>query len=1253
MMPAAYEATASSPEPARPNRAHAPPHDTESLRLAIQDLATTHLRRYPRGAEYLRRLNELDRQRKQLAEHGAAADANELDRVAAAIDELGCEALLANPLLDFDRILVLKRQFPRPADARAALGNELGVGSLNAFTSDTIPRQGVWQDELAALSELRRGVKCQTLYAAPNRQTIIDPDLHFDGDRVLFARQGDREANWRLFEIAVDGQRLRQVSPDDGDDVGHFDPCYLPDGSIIFASTAVYQGLPCTFGAHHMVCLYRLDPGSGSIRQLTFEQDSDWCPTVLADGRVLYLRWEYTDQSHANSRMLFTMNPDGTEQREYRGRDSWFPGSFFHARPIPGHPRQVIGVAGGHHDVPRSGRLLILDPGLGRSDAAGIVQEVPGRGRPVVPLVRDRLIGDHFPQFLMPYPLSEKYFLVAAKPRRDSLWGIYLVDVFDNITLIHEQEGTALLEPIALRAVPKPPVIADRTKPDSDSCTVTIEDVYAGPGLEGVPRGTVKKLRVIEYYFSRRGMGALYGTLGADGPWDVKRILGTVPVADDGSAHFVMPANTSVTLQPLDERGQSLQLMRSWMVGMPGEKVSCIGCHTRPNEAPRARLAAAIQRPPSQITEWNGPPRGFGYVREVQPVLDRYCVSCHGGATPASGNALPDLRGGAMLSDWSTQMSGHWPGGGKFSRSYWELQRFVRRPGIEGDRRMFTPLDYHVSTTELGQLLRKGHHGVALDAQSHERLAAWIDLNAPYYGTWGEIPQFDRGYGTVNHQHLAAVNERALELRRKYVPAGPFVDYEAIPATPPYDATPVAPRSVSEPAGGETSCPDWPFSAAAAVRVQRDTTPSGAEPARTVSIAPPETRAPTAARYVRIEAGPARWLSLAEVQVFVAGRNVALGKQPTQSSTQYGGEALRAVDGVVDGVFAGGSVTHTGDALAEYWELDLLTTLPIERIEIWNRTDTAGDRLSAAEVQFLDAARNVVWRRSLGDRVGDRVTLGNAPAPNLPLAWIPPGEFLMGSTTGHADERPRHRVKVERGFWLGRHEISNAMYRLFDPAHESRTEDRHGYQFGVTGYDLDRPEQPVVRVSWQEATAFCEWLSRRTGRKFVLPTEAQWEWACRAGTESDFSFGDRGADFSSHANFGDAMLANFAGDPYTQDWRAAAMKHPNQYDNWIPQDARFNDGGFISEDVAKYAPNPWGLRNMHGNVWEWTRSAYRPYPHRDDDERDEAMSDVSVERVARGGSWYDRPLRGTSSFRLPYPAYQRVYNLGFRVVCEE
>ena len=1082
-----------------------------SLQLAIADLTATFGSRYPDGASFGKRLDELKRQEPavQLArargDAAGLATASEFDN---ALARLRSEALLANPLLDCDRIMVLRRQFPDPKAARQAMGAQLGVGSLNAHTSDDIARQDCWNDELSVISNLRGQPGCTTLYNPGGKQTIIDPVLHFDGSRVLFAKQGTKEKNWRLFEIGADGQGLHQVTPDDGGDVAHFDPCYLPDGRIIFASTAVYQGLPCEFGAQAMVCLYQMDPVTQKIRQLTFEQDSDWCPTMLPDGGVLYQRWEYTDQSHSNSRMLFRMNPDGTAQREVRGSGSWFPGSFFYAKAIPGESNQLIGVAGGHHGTPRSGRLLILDPSQGRRDGQGIVQEIPGWGKKVEPIVRDRLVDGVWPQFLMPCPLSSKYHLVAAKLGPDSLWGIYLVDVFDNITLVKEAEGEALLWPVAMRKVPVPPVIPDRVNLSTNEATVLISDIYSGPGLKGTLRGTVKNLRVIEYYFSRRGFGGLYGTLGMDGPWDVKRILGTVPVDADGSAHFSIPANTPLSLQPLDDHGQALQLMRSWFVGMPGEVVSCTGCHEAQNDSAVNKPLLAALRKPSPIKPWYGPARGFSFVREVQPVLDKYCVSCHDGTKPDR----PCLRGGDMLTDWSSQLAGRWDGGGKFTKSYYELQRFVRRPGIEGDRRMFTPLDFHFSSMELGQMLRKGHHGVTLDGEAHERLAAWADLNAPFYGTWGEIPQFCKD--PAGAQRLAAVNRRAAELQHKYVPSGPHPDYEVIPETPKYDITPVKPASDSITPTVAPTCPGWPLRETDAVRIQKASAPRG-EPEQTVNL-----------------------------------------------------------------------------------------------------TNKDADI-------------------------------------SLRLVWIPPGEFVMGSSDGHRDESPASRVVIPKGYWLGRCEVSNLEFKRFMPEHESREADRHGYQFGIVGYDQDQPDQPAVRVSWEEAMGYCRWLAVKTGRKVTLPTEAQWEWACRAGSATPFWFGDLTSNFSPFANLGDRKLKEFAADTALDNYSAARpMVNPNKYDDWIPRDDRFDDGRLVTATVGKYQANRWGLMDMHGNACEWTRSAYRPYPYNDADGRND-QSPAGVERVARGGSWYDRPQLCTASRRFAYSEHQKVFNVGFRVLIEE
>ena len=166
---------------------------------------------------------------------------------------------------------------------------------------------------------------------------------------------------------------------------------------------------------------------------------------------------------------------------------------------------------------------------------------------------------------------------------------------------------------------------------------------------------------------------------------------------------------------------------------------------------------------------------------------------------------------------------------------------------------------------------------------------------------------------------------------------------------------------------------------------------------------------------------------------------------------------------------------------------------------------------------------------------------------------------------------------------------------------------------------------------------FCQWLSKQTGERVSLPTEAQWEYACRSGTATLLSYGDLDTDFSPSANMADVTIRQLA----YQGWRP---KPPDL----VPRDRRFNDRALVAVDVGSYQPNPWGLFDMHGNVAEWTRTTYRPYPYDEDDGRN--AIDEPGKRVVRGGSWYDRPLRCRSGFRLSYPEYQRVYNVGFRVV---
>ncbi len=120
---------------------------------------------------------------------------------------------------------------------------------------------------------------------------------------------------------------------------------------------------------------------------------------------------------------------------------------------------------------------------------------------------------------------------------------------------------------------------------------------------------------------------------------------------------------------------------------------------------------------------------------------------------------------------------------------------------------------------------------------------------------------------------------------------------------------------------------------------------------------------------------------------------------------------------------------------------------------------------------------------------------------------------------------------------------------------------------------------------------------------------------------------------------------NYSGGDWGLTWKART-----KYDDWIPRNTRFNDGGLVTVDVGSYRPNAWGLHDMHGNVAEWTRTTYRPY--RLDVSGNRGGDSTKACEVVRGGSWRDRPARCRSAFRLSYPAWQGVYNVGFRVIWE-
>ncbi len=1044
----------------------------ESLRLAIEDLA----RRFPetytaeKTEQYLTKLESFE---KRLADQMGQANMAKEDSVekllelAREYDAFRREVLLANPLMDFDQLLVRR-------------GKQDGL-MQNWLSNCARSKNRNYDTSIVTMNPRDSESGWETIAEGPQGSFIGDMCLHWDADRMLVTALAE-DNTWQIFELTLDGQ-LTQVTPSMGHDVDNAEGCYVPDGAVLFTSTASMLGVPCIGGGSVVGNLYRLEPDGETIRQLTFEQDQDWCPVTLHNGRIMYLRWEYTDTPHYFTRILFHMNPDGTNQIEYYGSGSYWPNSLFYARPVPGHPTKFAGIVSGHHGTKRAGELVVFDPKKGRKEANGVVQRIPGHGEEVEPIIVDRLVDPVWPKFLFPQPLNENYYLVSAKLTSDSPWCIYLVDVFDNFVLLKEDPGYGLFEPTPLVERETPPVIPSRIDPEDDEATVFITDIYMGDGLKDVPKGTVKKLRIFSYSFGYRNIGghALYGM---ESCWDGRRILGEVPVREDGSAMFKIPANLPVSLQPLDEKGRALQLMRSWIVGMPGERLSCVGCHEHQNTVTPAKSVEAAFGMPDQIEPFYGEPRAVAYESETQPILDKYCVGCHDGEKPERPNFADTSAG---------------PRG--FSQSYHALHRYVRRPGPESDIYMFQPLEYHASTSPLFQMLQKGHHNVRLDGESMEKLYMWTDLNVPYFGTWTEIAQSKGQKVKLGDAPINKISDRFVELRDMY--ANIDLDFEQDAFLGKKGERPefVKPPKLPELDDSAPEVDGWPFSTEKARAMQK----SGEGPAI---------------------------------------------------------ESLALTDEI-----------------------------------------------------------------------------------RLDLARIPAGTFIMGDRGGCRDELPRVPVTIDEPFRMGTTEVTNELYGLFDPEHDSRFIDQQWKDHTTPGYPANLPKQPVIRVSWNEANEFCRWLSRKTGRTFRLPTEAEWEWACRAGADTPMWFGGLDADFGTKANLADTTITKFV--------VKGVNPRPVNHEPWqafIPRTDQSNDGAMIAIDVGSYEPNPWGLMEMHGSVAEWTASDYAPYPYANDGRN---APDTGNRKVVRGGSWRDVPDRARAGFRLKYQPWQKVFNVGFRVVCED
>lgn len=698
---------------------------TDSLRAAVQKMADHYGARFPRGGEFL----------KQLDAAGDAATTAKLRR----------EILLAHPMLQEHPVLfVARKQFRKDHHNTETFFQK---GEINTGSYEPT---GV----LKAV-EVKSG-QVRTLVDGGPKAVARDPEVSFDGQRIVFALRKSIDDGFHIHEVAADGSGLRALTRAAG--ICDIDPLYLPDGGIAFTSTR--EPKYCMCNRHIMGNLFRMEADGANIHQIGGSTLFEGHPTLLPDGRILYDRWEYVDRNFGDAQALWTVNPDGTAHAIHWGSNLGSPGGVIDGRALP-HDPYCLALFAACHDRPW-GALALIDRRKGINSEQAVLQTWPPSAAKLFGRGGFDAHAGVAPKYEDPFPLDDHFFLVSRQlraDRSDERMGLFLVDRFGNEVLVHFEEP-GCFDPMPLAPRAKPPAMPVRRRYDRSPGTFFVENVYAGTWMQGVATGSVKFLRVIESPEKRYFSSAAWGGQGQHAPamnwhnFENKRILGTVPVEADGSAHFETPPNTYVFFQLLDGDGMMVQSMRSGTLVQPGEAQGCVGCHderTGSSRPPRHNMLA-MQRPPSKLDGWRGPAREFSFIDEVQPLLTKHCVGCHDFQHVSSNKIV-------LAADRDVF----------FNAAYEELwaKKAITCVG-GGPAEIQPPMSWGSHASKLIELVRTNHAGVKLSAEELDRLVTWVDLNAPYYPSYASVyPDQLAGRSPLSNPQIARLAElTGIDLRK-------------------------------------------------------------------------------------------------------------------------------------------------------------------------------------------------------------------------------------------------------------------------------------------------------------------------------------------------------------------------------------------------------------------------------------------------------------------------------------------------------
>ncbi|MGB2823982.1 MAG: hypothetical protein WBF17_23585, partial [Phycisphaerae bacterium] len=577
---------------------------------------------------------------------------------------------------------------------------------------------------------------------------FLSPDLSYDGKTILFAYteaeptqfKWSPRSTWHVFRVNVDGTGLRQLTDGKTND---FDPCWLPDGRIVFNSERRGGFGRCHERPVPIFALHTMNDDGGDIRTISLNESNEWHPSVDNSGMIVYTRWDYWDRGFNQAHHPWVTTPDGRDARvvhgNFRPNQGAAPLMEMDVRAIPGSNRYIATAAAHHNQA--YGSLILIDPDVEDDDRMSPVRRItPEEAFPEAE-------GGGHQSYATAWPLDEDFCLcvydaAATGGRgRGAGYGIYLVDAFGNKELLYRDPKISCLSPIPLRPRNKPPVVSHLARPaqparwtspvavpDAPSqakrpqpapletpppVPVAVMNVY--DGLLPLPEGTVlKQLRIVQVLPKSSPIHNV-PFIGYGREKGARAVLGTVPVEADGSVHFVLPAGKTVYFQVLDERGLAVQSMRSSTYVHAGQRLTCQGCHDRRHRAPAQakHVPLALRREPSRIKPDVDGSNPFSFPRLVQPVLEKHCLPCH----MKNPQKAPDLRRG----DWASQRTRHYT-------SYVNLQKHAFFYGAIGygydgwTPPRTIPGKFGARASKLLAMLEKGHNKVKLPPEDLHRL---------------------------------------------------------------------------------------------------------------------------------------------------------------------------------------------------------------------------------------------------------------------------------------------------------------------------------------------------------------------------------------------------------------------------------------------------------------------------------------------------------------------------------------------------